>query len=175
MAVVVIFALIAGVIISRVGDAAAQAIRDDGRQIAATLDFARGQAVALGRAHRVMLDLDHGQFWIEARPVPAPVEPVLAWAELDELPLVAPRSESLEFAPMRGTLGTPTPLRGGVAFVGVESDAGELSEGVAAIEFAPDGATFAARIGLAAGADSRAVVEVAAFADPTRVGFDAAP
>ena len=175
MAVVVIFALIAGVVISRVGDAAAQAARDDGKQIAATVDFARGQAIALGRAHRVVLDLDHAQFWVEAQPLPAAQEPVLAWAKLEELPLIAPRREGVEFAPLTGRLGAPTPLRGGVAFAGVESDSGDLAEGIAAIEMAPDGATAAARIWLVAGSDTRVTVDVAALADPTRVGFDAAP
>ena len=175
MAVIVIFALIAGVVVSRVGNTAAQGLRDDSRQLAATLDFARSQAIALGRAHRVVLDLDHAQFWIEALPLPAPAEPVLAWAELDELPLIAPRAENTEFAPLPGTPGVPTPLRSGVAFAGVEAEGGDLAEGVAALEFAPDGATGAARIWLAAGESTRAYVEVAALADPTRVGFDAAP
>jgi prepilin-type N-terminal cleavage/methylation domain-containing protein len=171
MAVVLILLLLAAIVIPRVSLVASQAALDDGKQLAATLDFAREKAIALGRAHRVVLDLDHAQYWIEARPVPEPATATLAWAELDELPLVAPRIDSAAFAPLRGT--RPTPLDANVRFAGIESDAGAAAEGLAQIAFEPDGATPAASVWLAAGDDLRVHVEVAPLADPTRVSFDA--
>jgi len=146
-------------------------VLDDGKKLAATLDFAREKAIALGRAHRVVLDLDHAQYWIEAQPPPEPAPVTLAWAELDELPLVAPRADLTEFAALPGT--RPTPLDANVRIAGVERDSTTAEEGLAQIEFEPDGATLAASVWLAAGDDLRVLVEVTPLADPTRVSFDA--
>src|SRR5262245_10999129 len=175
MAVVLIIALIAAIVAPRLSRAASQAVLDDGRQLAATLDFARGKAVAAGRPFRVVLDLDAGQYWIESKPAPAQSPPVLAWADVDPLPLAAPRAQDTSFSPLPGTPGRPTPLRANVKFAGVETDRGDVVEGDAAIEFASDGATPAARVWLAGGDEARAYVDVAALADPTQVSLDAAP
>jgi type II secretory pathway pseudopilin PulG len=172
MAVVLILLLIAVVVIPRVSLVASQAALDDAKRLAAALDFAREKALALGRAHRVVLDLDHAQYWIEAQAAPAPPEPTLAWAELEELPLVAPRTDTREFAPLRGT--QPTPLDANVRFDGVASDEGDVGEGLARIAFAPDGATLAASVWIASGDDLRVRVDVAPLADPTRVSLDEA-
>ena len=170
MAVVLILLLIASVVIPRVSLVASQAALDDAKQLAAALDFAREKALALGRAHRVVLDLDHAQYWVEAQAAPLPADPTLAWAELDELPLVAPRVDTTEFAPLPGA--QPTPLDANVRFAGVASDEGDTSEGLAEVAFAPDGASLATSLWLAAGDDLRVRVEVAPFADPTRVSID---
>jgi prepilin-type N-terminal cleavage/methylation domain-containing protein len=171
MAVVLILLLIAAVFVPRVSLIASQAALDDAKQLAAALDFTREKALSLGRPHRLVLDLDHAQYWIEAQPAPAPPEPTLAWAQLEELPLIAPRSDASEYAPLPGV--QPTPLDPNVRFAGVESDDGAASEGVAQIAFDPDGATLAASVWLSAGDALRVRVEVAPLADPTRVSFDA--
>jgi prepilin-type N-terminal cleavage/methylation domain-containing protein len=171
MAVVLILMLLAAIVIPRVSLVASQAVLDDGKKLAATLDFAREKAIALGRAHRVVLDLDHAQYWIEAQPPPEPAAATLAWAELDELPLVAPRTDMTEFAPLAGM--RPTPLDANVRFAAVEADSGTALEGLAQIAFEPDGAALAASVWLAAGDDLRVRVEVTPLADPTRVSFDA--
>jgi prepilin-type N-terminal cleavage/methylation domain-containing protein len=171
MAVVLILLLLAAIVIPRVSLVASQAVLDDGKKLAATLDFAREKAIALGRAHRVVLDLDHGQYWIEAQPPPEPAPVTLAWAELDELPLVAPRTDSTEFAALPGM--RPTPLDANVRFAAVERDSSTAVEGLAQIAFEPDGAALAASVWLTAGDDLRVRVEVTALADPTRVSFDA--
>lgn len=173
MAVVLILLLLAAIVIPRVSLVASQAALDDAKQLAAALDFTREKALALGRPHRVVLDLDHAQYWIEAQPPLPPPDPTLSWAELDELPLVAPRSDTTEFAALRGT--QPTPLDANVRFAGVSGDEGEAREGLAQIAFEPDGATHAATVWLAAGDDLRVRVEVAPLADPTRVSIDETP
>jgi prepilin-type N-terminal cleavage/methylation domain-containing protein len=173
MAVVLILLLIAAVVIPRVSLVASQAALDDGKRLAASLDFAREKALALRRPHRVVIDLDQAQYWIEARVAARPPDPTLSWAELDELPLVAPPAQVDEFAPLPGT--RPTPLDANVRFAAVASDEGEAQEGVARIAFAPDGAALATAVWLAAGDDLRVRVEVAPFADPTRVSIDESP
>ncbi len=171
MAVVLILLMIAAIVIPRVSLIASQAALDDAKQLAATLDFAREKAIALGRAHRVVLDLDHAQYWIEAQPPPATTPPILAWAELEELPLVAPRTNTREFTALRGS--QPTPLDANVHITAVENESSQANEGLAQIAFEPDGATSAAQIWLTAGDDVRVRIEIAALADPTRVKFDA--
>jgi prepilin-type N-terminal cleavage/methylation domain-containing protein len=171
MAVVLILLLIAAVVIPRVSLIASQAAIDDAKKLAAAIDFTREKAIALGRAHRVVLDLDHAQYWIEAQPPPAPAPAILAWAELDELPLFAPRTDSREFGALPGV--QPTPLDGNVRIAAVEADSSEAVEGLAQIAFEPDGATSAARVWLNAGDSVRVRVDVAPLADPTTVKFDA--
>ena len=171
MAVVLILLLMAAIVIPRVSLVASQTALDDAKQLAATLDFTREKAVALGRAHRVVLDLDHAQYWIEAQPPAAMTPPTLAWAELDELPLVAPRVDTTAFAPLAGT--QPTPLDANVRIARVESDGSEASEGLAQIAFEPDGATPSTRVWIASGDSVLVHVDVAPLADRTRVAFDA--
>ncbi len=173
LAVVVILLLIAVVVIPRAGGVTSRNVLDDGQQLAAALDFARGQAVAAARAHRVVIDLDGATYWIEALPPPIEPEPTLAWAELDPLPLDAPRAEDANsFAPLPGTPGDPTPLRAAVRVAAVETESGAIESGLAALEFAADGATPAARVWLQSGGEARVRVDVATLADPTRVRFD---
>jgi prepilin-type N-terminal cleavage/methylation domain-containing protein len=166
MAVIVIFALIAAVALPQLSVLASQALLDDGRKLAATIDFAREKAQATGRTHRVVIDFEGASYWIEEQPRALLADPALAWAELEVLPLVAPRRDAVEFARVIGTRSRIDPR---VAIASVETDAEQVSEGLAAIAFAPDGATPSARIWLAAGDSLRASVDVAALADPSLV------
>jgi prepilin-type N-terminal cleavage/methylation domain-containing protein len=173
LAVILIFALIAGVMLPRLGLVGTQALRDSGGALAAALDFARERAQATGRAHRVVIDFAASSYWIEERAPAPPIDPALAWAELDELPLVAPRSEGAEFARLPGESGPGQRLDAGCAFVAIESERESLVDGLGAIAFDPDGSTSAATIRLARGEEASVSVEVAPFADPTQVSFDA--
>jgi prepilin-type N-terminal cleavage/methylation domain-containing protein len=172
LAVLLILVLIAGIMLPRLSAAGRQAQIDSGRQLAATLDFAREKAVATGSAHRVLLDFESGSYWIEALPSPPPAEPTLAWAELDELPLVAPAHDAASFAPLPNV--EPGQLDSNVRFAEVESEGSPVTEGVAEILFDPDGATPTAHIWLAGADGQRVLVDVAPFADPSLVSFRAA-
>lgn len=169
LAVVLILVLIASVVLPRMSVAVRQVEIDSGRQLAATLDFAREKAVALGRAHRVVIDFEQSRYWIEAQPPAPPAEPRLAWADLDELPLVAPRADAAEFAAVPNL--QPATLDPSVRFAEVESEAGSVGEGAAQIVFDPDGATLPARVWLMGDGDTPVLVAIAALADPTEVTF----
>jgi prepilin-type N-terminal cleavage/methylation domain-containing protein len=170
LAVVLILVLIASVVVPRMSMALRQVEIDSGQQLAATLDFAREKAVAGGRPHRVVLDFEHGAYWIEALPPRAASEPTLTWAELDELPLVAPPTPGdAEFAPLPDQPAAT--LDASVRFAQIESAEGTLTSGLAQIAFDPDGATTVARIWLVGSGETPVLVDVAAFADPTRVSF----
>jgi hypothetical protein len=118
-----------------------------------------------------VLDLDRAQYWIEARPAPEPTPPIVAWAELEELPLVAPRAKTREFLAQPGA--RPTLLQANVRIAQVADGASEASAGLVQIAFEPDGATPPAVVWLAAGDGVRVRVDVAPLADPTRVKLDA--
>jgi len=174
VAVLAILLLIALVVIPRATSVSSGALLDDGKKLAATIDFARGRAVGTGRPHRVVLDLDAASYRIEALPPRLSPIPIVSWSKLDELPLIAPRSEAeTQFAPLTGSTGDETRLQAAVRFAGVESDAGVVSEGVTALEFQSDGATPATLVWLEASNAQQVRVDVAALADPTRVAFDA--
>jgi prepilin-type N-terminal cleavage/methylation domain-containing protein len=175
MAVILILALIAAVVGPRISAIAGQAVMDDGRQLAAALDFARGKAMALGREHRVVLDVGGARYWIEAKTAVPPPAPTLTWAELDELPLVAPRMDAFDFAPLAGAVGRPSALRANVRFAAVDGDVPISADGFPQITFARDGATTPARIWLESTTGVRVRVDVALLADPTKVSIDAAP
>jgi len=173
LAVILIFALIAGVMLPRLGLIGTQALRDSGAALAAALDFARERAQATGREHRVVIDFAGASYWIEERTPKPPIDPTLAWAELDELPLVAPRNEGAEFARLPGEAGPGQRLDSGCTFLAIESERESLTEGLGAIAFEADGSAAAATIRLARGEEASVSVEVAPFADPTLVSFDA--
>jgi prepilin-type N-terminal cleavage/methylation domain-containing protein len=174
LAVVLILVLIASVVLPRMSMAVRQVEIDSGQQLAATIDFAREKAVAAGRPHRIVLDFEHGAYWIEAQPLASASEPTLTWAELDELPLVAPPGPAdAKFAPLPDQLAET--LDASVHFAQVESAEGTLTSGLAQVAFDPDGATTAARIWLAGSGETPVLVDVAAFADPTQVSFGETP
>jgi hypothetical protein len=174
LAVLAVFFLIAAVIVPRIARATDQAVIDEGRRLGYALDFAREKAIALGRPHRVVIDFETRSYWTEAAPPPLGTPPVLAWAELDELPLVAPRETAGEFVRVSGAPGLTTELGPSARLSHLETGGDEIADGAAAIEFAPSGETPPATLWLDNGADLRVEVTIAAFSDPTQVTFHAA-
>jgi type II secretory pathway pseudopilin PulG len=174
LAVLAIFFLIAAVIVPRIARATDQAVIDDAKRLGYALDFAREKAIALGRTHRVVIDFDGRSYWTEEAPPAAGSPPVLKWAELDELPLVAPRDAAGEFVRVGGAPGFTTEFGPGTRLSHLEAGGDEIASGLAAIEFAPDGETPPATLWLDNGSDLSVEVTIAAFSDPTQVRFHAA-
>lgn len=174
LAAVTIVVLVALVVLPRFGLRASQSALEEGRELGALLELARGSAIVSGIPQRVVLDLDGGAYWAETAPREEPAPEPLAWSDVDPLPLVAPHPEAKEFAPLTGPLGRPTTLRNEVAFAGVETGAGTIEEGTYAVSFGGDGRADPARIWLVASDDTRVLLEVAPLADVIRVGFAAA-
>ncbi len=175
MAAVTILVLIAGLVLPRLGLRTSQAALEQGQEIAAVLELARESAVSSRRPRRVVLDLDSATYWVEAAEGSAASAAMpLAWSELDELPLVAPRDPAAEFEPLTGNLGRPTPLRNEVRFGGIETNRGPLVEGVVAIAFGGDGATEPARLWLVASDETQVALDVAPLADAIEVTFASA-
>jgi len=173
LAVLAIFFLIAAVIVPRIARATDQAVIDEAKRLGYALDFAREKAIALARPHRVVIDFDARSYWTEEAPPAAGAPPLLAWSELDELPLVAPRDEAGEFVRVAGAPGLTTELGPSTRLSHLEAGGDEIASGLAAIEFAPDGETPPATLWLDNGADLSVEVNVAAFSDPTLVTFHA--
>jgi hypothetical protein len=179
LAVVAIFALIAGVVLPNLGllgsrelDEAAERLRDE-------LEFARQRAILTGSTHRVVLDLDRGTHWIEGMSEPlepepragAGQEPVQGQAPGSRAPLsLAPPERALgEFEALAGAFGRGMRLPGDVAFVGVETEAGVAKEGSTAVAFGADGTTDYTEIVLDDASGRSRTLEVLPLADAVRI------
>jgi type II secretion system protein H len=149
LAVLVIFALLAGVVLPNFGIRGARILDEESRRLASTLEFARQRAVMTGKPHRVVVDLDRRVYQIEAFGAPPDVE--IAEAELaetapppseedfNEPAMSPPFREDLDYYPLLGTPGDIQRIDDEVAIEGVDYSAGTATEGVFQVVFERDG------------------------------------
>jgi len=181
LAVVAIFALVAGLVLPNVGllgsrelEAAAEHLRDE-------LEFARQRAIMTARPHRVVLDLDRQTHWIEGMGDAAPAAaeepgreaeaPAQAGAPGSRAPLslAPPPRPQGEFEALPGAFGRTNRLPGDVAFAGVETEAGVAEEGAIGVAFGPDGTTSYTQIVLDDARGRSRTLEVLPLADGVRI------
>ena len=179
MAVLVIFGLLATIALPNLGLRDSRLLDDDAKQLANGLEFARARAVMTAVPHRVLLDLDHSAWRIEAYSVPggaaaADVAPAAASASAAPGPpaLVPPAEGVLDFAPLPGTLGDDARLDPRVGFAYVETPDGRFEEGLLQIVFEGDGTSEPAIVALQTQSGSRVVLQVAPLADTVRFEHD---
>ena len=142
MAVVALFALLAGLIAPRVGSLTHRTLRQRAEQMAADLELARQRAVVTGVTHRVLVDLEAGGYrieWLateaEAQGLePEPVAPLDLRGQAP-IPLEAPLAELREYRPVPGKLGDFVQLEDSLALAGVETPGGWIDRGEASVEF----------------------------------------
>ncbi len=177
LAVVAIFALIAGLALPNLQIARGRDAEQDAERLAAGLVFARQRAVATGVPHRAVLDLDLGDWWLEwwatearVRGEPEPEPPdVYSVAPGAAVPMSPPREAEHLFRPLAGALGRPSPLSPGVVFAGVETAAGVSEAGQVELRFDADGTTEATEIVLADEEGGRIHLDLAPLADALRI------
>ena len=145
---VLIFGLLAAIALPTFGVRDGAAARDDGQDLAALLEYARQRAVGTGAPHRVVVDLDRGAYWLEARAKLAPDPLPERWSDLEELPLAAPRTRLAEFARVSGQLGDVTRLRDEVFFEEVDVADDLHRAGTVALAFDPSGGSDTASLAL---------------------------
>jgi hypothetical protein len=180
LAVVAIFALIAGLVAPNLGvlgsrelDAAAERLRDE-------LEFARQRAILTGTPHRVVLDLDRGTHRVEGLGLPAegeegtgaggvPGTGPAAPGSRAALSLAPPRRAEREFEALPGAFGRGTQLPGDVAFLGVETEEGVAEEGTTEVAFSADGTSAYTEIVLDDASGRRRILEVLPLADAVRI------
>lgn len=190
LAVVALVALVAGLVLPRVGIGGGRRTLGEAEQLAAAVEYARQRAAVTGTPHRLLLDLDLQAYrveaWLpdpEARPADAGAPPGGAageeplhpadrdWARARRIPMVAPRAQPRAWQPVPATLGDATRLPEGVAVVAVETARGVREEGRLFLAFGADGSGEATRLELADEDGTRVTLEVAPLADAVRLAW----
>lgn len=183
LAVLAMFALIAGLILPRFSIGGAREVRREAEALGEAVELARQRAIMTARPHEVVLDLDRGLHWVEWAPPPPPeVEAVAAQAEgraagSRQVDMTPPPSASgeLSFEPVPGAFGRAHALGEQVVFVDAAFPDTSFQSGLVTIALDPDGAADPAVVSLADPEGSHVFqVEVQALADAVRV-FDATP
>jgi type II secretion system protein H len=172
LAVVAIFALLAGITLPNFNLRAGRAADDEARRLAAGIEYARARTVATGVPHRVVLDLEGHGYWIEWRAADAAQEePLDVYRRPPGGPIAMapPRQAQADFALVPSREGAPIWLPGEVAFVGVESAGSFVQRGLVALLFERDGTAEPASIALAETGGPVLWLELAALSDTVRV------
>jgi len=178
LAVLAMFALIASLILPRFTIGGSRPVRREAEALGEAVEFARQRAIMTARPHQVVMDLDHGQHWVEwAPPAAAESEAVAAREDqraagsrkVDMTPPPAASGE-LAFEPVPDAFGRPHPLGDEVVFVAAAFPDTTYDTGLVTIELGADGVADPAVVSLASPDGSYVFdVEVQALADAVRV------
>lgn len=176
MAVVAIFALLAGIVAPNLGLLSTRRLANQAQQISAQLEFARQRAVVTGVPHRLAVDLESGSYWLEwfvteaealgeAEAPPPPLD--LRGAA--PLSLAPPRAAAREYRPLPGMFGRIQPLEASLRFQAVDMPEGSVDRGEAFVFFERDGTASATEIVLADDDGHALALEVLPLADAVRI------
>lgn len=181
LAVVAIFALLAGLLAPRVGSIGGRALVQSAEKIAGRIELARQRAVVTGVPHRLLVDLDEGGYRVEwqvseARalggedPEPEPAAaPDLGVSGQKPIDLAPPSHDEFDFHPLPGKVGRFVWLEEPFFFGGVETPEGIVDRGDAVIEFDYDGTATDTSIFLDDGDGRTLVLHVLPLADGVRI------
>jgi prepilin-type N-terminal cleavage/methylation domain-containing protein len=174
LAVLAMFALIAGLILPRFVTGGSGGVRREAEALGEAIEFARQRAIMTARPHQIVMDLDRGQHWVEWAPPPAPETEAVAAREderaagsrqVDMTPPPAASGE-LVFEPVPGAFGRAHLLGDDAVFVAAAFPDTTFDSGLVTLELGADGAADPAIVSLA---DESGVhrfdVEVQALAD----------
>jgi prepilin-type N-terminal cleavage/methylation domain-containing protein len=176
LAVVAILALAAVLVTPNLSALRERRLRQSAQRLAAELELARQRAVVTGIPHRLLFDIETGVYRIEwlGGGEPEAEEPVPAEQEYDlrgssQLPLMAPLTQVLEFAPVPDSFGNFRRLEGGVSVAGVETADGWIEGGFPEVVFERDGSAAWTEIVLAEEGGQRLGIAVLPLDDAVRV------
>jgi prepilin-type N-terminal cleavage/methylation domain-containing protein len=176
LAVVTIFALLAGLLAPRVGSVTGRNLVLAAERISTRIDLARQRAALTGIPHRLLVDIDGGSYRIEWRVTearqlgvePEP-EPELDVRGQTPIPMTPPTGEQAEFRPLPGIGGRFEPLAASVFFSGVETSEGFQDRGEATIEFDYDGTGGHTSLYLDDDSGRTLILDVLPLADGVRI------
>jgi prepilin-type N-terminal cleavage/methylation domain-containing protein len=176
LAVVAMFALIAGMVLPNLRFGGDRAVRHAAERLGDAIEFARQRAIMTGREHRVVMDLDAGRYHVEWAPPPDPeseetaTPPAPAGSRHVDLEPPPAASGVLEFEPVPGSFGRVQPLGRDVVFFDVVFPDSIVNTGAVELALGPDGATDPATVTLADPDDeARYEVDVQALADVVHI------
>jgi prepilin-type N-terminal cleavage/methylation domain-containing protein len=179
LAVLVIFALMAGVVLPNFGIRGSRILDEESKRLASSLEFARTRAVMTGRTHRLILDLDRNTYQVESFGPPPAVEveeaelaetaPPDALDDLAHPAMSPPVRDDLDYYPLVGTPGDVQRVDEEVIVEGVEYSAGTATEGVFQVVFERDGTAEWATLHLVNQAGRRVALHVEYLADSVTI------
>ncbi len=160
MAVVLIMGLMLALIAPNLRLGGASALRDQALEVSRRLELARQLAVTSGRPHRVLVDLENGEYHIEAYlPIPKEELPT-AVPGVPGAPSLAdlspPNDQAGEYQLLTNRFGQSVWLDPDFFFEGLETTEGWFDDGQVAVVFDWDGTTSAAEL-VIGDTDGRAV------------------
>ena len=175
LAVVAIFGLIAAMALPNIDLGGSRIVRGEAQDLATAIEFARQRAVMTGRTHRVVIEVERGEHWVEWA-VPLEGESAATGGEVEApgeerpLELVPPPLDVDEFVPIPGELGRVHRADDKTAILGVEVSGGLADAGRVELRITADGAADPASI-LVGDADGGNVlrIEVEPLADAARI------
>jgi prepilin-type N-terminal cleavage/methylation domain-containing protein len=176
LAVVAIFALLAGLALPNFSALHARNLNHEARRLVGQIELARQRAIVTGIPHRLYIDIDGGAYRVERLGGGDEDE-----AEATELPyffdetgetaidLTAPRAAELSYRPLAGTLGRTRLLDDTSTFAGVETTGGWVDGGETFIRFERDGSADATTIVIEHETELSITLEVLPLADTVRI------
>jgi len=181
LAVVAMIALVIGVALPNFGVRSKRAMEDEATRLAASLEFARQRSVMTGVPHRVVIDVEAGDYWLEWLVSEARARgeeeseklPVYEVGDLREIPLAPPAAAERSYHALPGELGRSSAVRESLRIDGVETAGGFLERGRVHLVFERDGTSESSRIRIS-DPDGHAIgIEVAPFSDTVRIRHEA--
>jgi len=197
MAVALIMMLMMALVIPNLGSTRDSALRDQARELASHLEFARQRAVMTGQPHRLLIDVEAGAYRLEwfvsenrASGIEDPTEqeavPPAEGALVDPVSGLdlgsilggaapsfgPPTHEQRSYHGIPGLLGRDVWLDQDLYVEGVETPEGWLTKGEVAVVFERDGTTDAAEIVLANENDYQLTLEVRPLLEMVRIHDD---
>lgn len=148
LAVVVIMGFLLALVLPNLGITQASALRDEARTIASQLELARQLAIVKGSPHRVLVDIDTGDYRIEwfgeARPEQSAEADLGLQKPASEADLLPPVERDRAYHPLENLLARGNRLGPDFYFKGLETSEGWFDEGQVQIVFERDGTTDSA-------------------------------
>lgn len=179
MAVVTILGLTALLVLPNLGVTEAAVLRNEAREVASAIEYARQRAEMTGYPHRLLVGVDEGLYRIEwfvsdeeaaaDEAGDEEVAPPVQVASGAPISLSPPRAGIRDYRPIPGVIGRDSWLSEGLSFKGVDTPEGWIDSGDVAVVFDRDGTTDAARIEIGNRSGHALVLEVRPLLDVVRI------
>jgi len=175
MAVVAIFALLAGFVAPNLGLLSSRRLEHQAEQISAQLELGRQRAIVTGIPHRLAIDLESGSYWLEWFVTEAEAlgeveePPALDLRGATPISLAPPRAVGREFRPLPGMFGRANQIDASLRIQAVDTPDGSVERGEAFVVFERDGTADPREIVLADDDGHALALEVLPLADAVRI------
>ena len=194
LAVVSIFALIAGLAMPNFSALHSRNLKQQAQRLISQLELARQRSIVTGVPHRLYIDIDGVVYRIEwlasermaeggsgEEELPS-LESLAALVPGDPSTLVDPEGapidlsppveEEASYRPVAGTAGRLVELDADIVFAGIETDGGWVDDGETWIRFERDGSADPTTIEIEHESGVSATLEVLPLADTIRVAYE---